>query len=223
MASVKEQIARRAAKELHDGDVVNLGIGLPSMVGDYLDEGIKITLQSENGIMGMGTLCNKGEEDKDVVNAGNQYVTVEDSACYFDSAFSFCMIRGGHVDATILGALEIDETGTLASHIIPGKMVPGMGGAMDLVVGAKRVIVVTTHTAKGAPKILKKVRLPITAVGRVQRIITELGVMDITPEGLVLREICPDTTVEEIQRLTEATLIIPEDLKIGSCLSTWLR
>lgn len=213
--SVKEKIAKRVAKELHDGDVVNLGIGLPTMVSDYVPEGMTIHLQSENGILGMASVPDSEDYDRNIVNAGGKPVTVEVGASYFDSATSFMIIRGGHVDMTVLGALQVDQHGSLASHIIPGKMVPGMGGAMDLVVGAKRVIVVTTHTAKGAPKILKKVRLPITAVGRVQRIITELGVMDITPEGLVLREICPDTTVEEIQRLTEATLIIPEDLKIG--------
>jgi len=215
MASVKESIAKRAAKELKDGDVVNLGIGLPTLLGNYLEEGVEITLQAENGILGMGSLCEPGEEDKDIINAGNQYVTIKKGACYFDSATSFGIIRGGHVDVTVLGALEVDQTGTLASHIIPGKMVPGMGGAMDLVVGAKKVIVVSTHTAKGAPKILKKVRLPITAVGKVDMIITELAVMEVTPQGLVLKEISENTTVEEVQSQTEAQLIISEDLIVG--------
>jgi len=215
MATIKEIIAKRAARELKDGDIVNLGIGLPTLLGNYLEEGVGITLQAENGILGMGSLCEPGQEDKDIVNAGMQYVNIEKGACFFDSATSFGIIRGGHVDVTVLGALEIDETGTLASHIIPGKMVPGMGGAMDLVVGAKKVIVVTTHTAKGAPKILKKVRLPITAVGKVDMIITELAVIEVTPEGLLLKEISADTTVAEVKNLTEAELIVSEDLIIG--------
>lgn len=215
MAAIKEIIAKRAAKELKDGDIVNLGIGLPTLLGNYLEEGVEITLQAENGILGMGSLCEPGQEDKDIVNAGMQYVNIEKGACFFDSATSFGIIRGGHVDVTVLGALEIDETGTLASHIIPGKMVPGMGGAMDLVVGAKKVIVVTTHTAKGAPKILKRVRLPITAVGKVNMIITELAVIEVTPQGLLLKEISADTTVEEVKSLTEAELIISADLKVG--------
>lgn len=215
MATIKEIIAKRAARELKDGDIVNLGIGLPTLLGNYLEEGVEITLQAENGILGMGSLCEPGKEDKDIVNAGMQYVNIEKGACFFDSATSFGIIRGGHVDVTVLGALEIDETGTLASHIIPGKMVPGMGGAMDLVVGAKKVIVVTTHTAKGAPKILKKVRLPITAVGKVNMIITELAVIEVTTEGLLLKEISADTTVEEVKNLTEAELMVSEDLIVG--------
>jgi len=215
MATIKEIIAKRAARELKDGDIVNLGIGLPTLLGNYLEEGVEITLQAENGILGMGSLCEPGQEDKDIVNAGMQYVNIEKGACFFDSASSFGIIRGGHVDITVLGALEIDETGTLASHIIPGKMVSGMGGAMDLVVGAKKVIVVTTHTAKGAPKILKKVRLPITAVGKVDMIITELAVIEVTPKGLLLKEISTDTTVEEVRNLTEAELMVSEDLIVG--------
>jgi len=215
MASAKEIIAKRAARELKDGDIVNLGIGLPTLLGNYLEADVEITLQAEDGILGMGSMCEPGQEDKDIINAGNQYVNIEQGACFFDSATSFGIIRGGHVDATVLGALEVDESGTLASHIIPGKMVPGMGGAMDLVVGAKKVIVVTTHTAKGAPKILKKVRLPITAVGRVNLIITELAVIEVTPQGLLLKEISADTTVEEVKSLTEAELIVSEDLVVG--------
>lgn len=205
----RERIASRAAKELTDGMVVNLGIGLPTMVADFAPEGIKITLQSENGILGMGAVADDSSRDKDIVNAGGTNVTVKTGACFFDSATSFTIIRGGHVDLTVLGALQVDETGSLASHIIPGKMVPGMGGAMDLVTGSKKVIVAMTHTAKGnAPKILNKIGLPATAVGKVNMIITELAVIEVTPEGLVLKEIAEGTTVEEVQSLTEAKLII---------------
>lgn len=214
MASEKEIIARRVAQELKDGDVVNLGIGLPTLVSNYLPENVHIMLQSENGILGMGQLCEPGTEDKDCVNSGNQYVNILSGASYFDSCTSFGIIRGGHVDVTILGALQVDETGTLASHIVPGKMVPGMGGAMDLVVGAKKVIIATTHTVKGSPKLLKKVTLPPTAINRVHMIVTELAVIEVTKEGFFLKEISPNTTVEEVQSLTEATLIISEDLQI---------
>lgn len=205
----REKIARRAAKELTDGMVVNLGIGLPTMVADFAPQGIKITLQSENGILGMGAVADDSNRDKNIVNAGGTNVTVKTGACFFDSATSFTIIRGGHVDLTVLGALQVDETGSLASHIIPGKMVPGMGGAMDLVTGSKKVIVAMTHTAKGnAPKILNKIGLPATAVGKVNMIITELAVIEVTPEGLVLKEIAEGTTVDEVQSLTEAKLII---------------
>ena len=205
----KVVIAQRAAKFLKDGDVVNLGIGMPEMVANYLPEDVSIVFQSENGIMGMSSAA--VEDDLNVSNAGGKYVTVIPGAMFFDSATSFGLIRGGHVDATILGALQVDENGSLASHIIPGKMVPGMGGAMDLVAGAENVIVITTHTAKGdAPKILHKCNLPLTAYKRVNWIITELAVIEVTPEGLVLREINAETTVERVQELTEANLIIPE-------------
>ena len=205
----KVVIAQRAAKFLKDGDVVNLGIGMPEMVANYLPEDVSIVFQSENGIMGMSSAA--VEEDLNVSNAGGKYVTVIPGAMFFDSATSFGLIRGGHVDATILGALQVDENGSLASHIIPGKMVPGMGGAMDLVAGAENVIVITTHTAKGdAPKILHKCNLPLTAYKRVNWIITELAVIEVTPEGLVLREVNAETTVERVQELTEAKLIIPE-------------
>jgi acetate CoA/acetoacetate CoA-transferase beta subunit len=214
MVSEKEIIARRVAQELQDGDVVNLGIGLPTLVSNYLPKNVHIMLQSENGILGMGELCEVGTEDKNCVNSGNQFVTVLPSASYFDSCTSFGIIRGGHVDVTILGALQVDETGTLASHIVPGKMVPGMGGAMDLVVGAKKVIIATTHTVKGAPKLLKKVTLPPTAVNRVHMIVTELAVIEVTESGLVLKEIASNTSIEEVQRLTEAELIIAKDLKV---------
>ena len=205
----KVVIAQRAAKFLKDGDVVNLGIGMPEMVANYLPEDVNIVFQSENGIMGMSSAA--VQDDLNVSNAGGKYVTVIPGAMFFDSATSFGLIRGGHVDATILGALQVDEDGSLASHIIPGKMVPGMGGAMDLVAGAENVIVITTHTAKGdAPKILHKCNLPLTAYKRVNWIITELAVIEVTAEGLVLREINSETTVERVQELTEAKLIIPE-------------
>jgi acetate CoA/acetoacetate CoA-transferase beta subunit len=213
MATAKEIIAHRAAQELNDGDVVNLGIGLPTLVSNYLPKGVHITLQSENGILGMGELSKPGEEDKDCVNSGNQNVNVLLGAAYFDSCTSFGIIRGGHVDVTVLGALQVDETGTLASHIVPGKMVPGMGGAMDLVVGAKKVIIATTHTTKNEAKLLKKVTLPVTAVNRVNLIITELAVIEVTDKGFLLKEIAEDTTIEEVRRLTEAELIISDDLK----------
>ncbi|MDR1765413.1 MAG: 3-oxoacid CoA-transferase subunit B [Lachnospiraceae bacterium] len=212
--NVKEIIARRAAKELENNMVVNLGIGLPTMVGDYLPEGVRIITQSENGILGMAGLADESNTDPNIVNAGGTPVTVHDHACFFDSATSFVVIRGGHVDATILGALQVDEKGNLASHIIPGKMVPGMGGAMDLVTGSKRVIVAMTHTAKGdEAKILKEITLPATAVGKVNMIITELAVIEVTPDGLLLKEIADTTTVEEVQRLTGATLKVADDLK----------
>lgn len=213
MASAKDIIAYRAAQEIHDGDVVNLGIGLPTLVSNYLPQDVHIILQSENGILGMGGLSAPGAEDKDIVNAGNQFVNVLPGACYFDSATSFGIIRGGHVDVTILGALQVDETGTLASHIVPGKMVPGMGGAMDLVVGAKKVIIATTHTAKGEPKLVKRISLPATAVNKVHMIITELAVIEVETRGFVLKEIADGVTVEEIQRQTGAPLIIDENIK----------
>lgn len=215
MADIKEIIAARVARELKDGDVVNLGIGLPTMVANFLPEGVNIILQSENGIMGMGAAAEKGKEDVDIVNAGAQYVTVNPGAMFFDSATSFGIIRGGHVDATILGALEVDRHGNLANWIVPGKMVPGMGGAMDLVVGAKKVIIAMQHTQKGAHKILKECRLPYTAVGVVDMIITEMGVMEIRPEGIVLTEINEGYTIEDIRAATEAELILSPDLKQG--------
>ena len=213
MADIKEIIAARVAKELKDGDVVNLGIGLPTMVANFLPEDVHIVLQSENGIMGMGSASEKGSEDVDIVNAGAQYVTVNPGAMFFDSATSFGIIRGGHVDATILGALEVDAHGNLSNWIVPGKMVPGMGGAMDLVVGAKKVIVAMQHTQKGAHKILKECKLPYTAVGVVDMIITEMGVMEITKEGIVLTEINSGYTIEDIQAATEADLIISPELQ----------
>ena len=210
---VREVIAKRAAKELHDGDVVNLGIGIPTMIPNYLPEGVTVTLQSENGAMGMGPTPAAGEEDKNIINAGGGYITLMPGGSTFDSATSFAIIRGGHVNVSFLGALQVDENGDLANWIIPGKMAPGMGGAMDLVVGAKKVILTMEHTQKGAPKILKKCTLPLTASGQVNMIITEMGVMEITPEGIVLTEIHPEFTVEDVQAATEATLIISPNLK----------
>lgn len=213
MADIKEIIAARVAKELKDGDVVNLGIGLPTMVANFIPEGVDIVLQSENGIMGMGTAAEMGNEDVDVINAGAQYVTVNPGAMFFDSATSFGIIRGGHVDATVLGSLEVDCHGNLANWIVPGKMVPGMGGAMDLVVGAKKVIIAMQHTQKGAHKILDECRLPYTAVGVVDMIITEMCVMEVTKEGIVLTEVHPDYTVDQVQAATGTKLIISPDLK----------
>ncbi len=211
----KEIIARRAALELCDGDVVNLGIGLPTLVASYVPEDVDIVLQSENGILGMKGIAGEGEINKNIVNAGGANVTVKKDACFFDSATSFMIIRGGHVDKTMLGALEVDQSGSLASHIIPGKMVPGMGGAMDLVSGSKKVIVLTTHTAKGnSPKILKKCTLPLTAVSKVNMIITELAVIEVTPKGLLLKEVASGHTVEEVVSLTDADLIINEEIKV---------
>ena len=210
---MREVIAKRAAKELHDGDVVNLGIGIPTLIPNYLPEGVTVTLQTENGAMGMGPTPEEGKEDKNLINAGGGAITLLPGACTFDSATSFAIIRGGHVNVSFLGALQVDEKGNLANWIIPGKMAPGMGGAMDLVVGAKRVILTMEHTQKGAPKILKECTLPLTAAGQVNMIITEMGVMDITPEGIVLKEINPEFTVEQVQAATEAKLIISPDLK----------
>jgi len=212
MTDIKEIIARRAAKELKDGDVVNLGIGLPTMVADYLPPDIDIVFQSENGIMGMGPAPDADKANPDITNAGGKPVTVKAGAVFFDTAASFCIIRGGHVDVTILGALEVDEKGNIANWIVPGKMVSGMGGAMDLVVGAKKVIAVMTHTKNGKLKILKQCGLPHTALGVVDMIITEMGVFEITDSGLVLTELHPDYTVEQVQEATEAKFIIKEIL-----------
>lgn len=210
---IKEFIAERVAKELKDGDVVNLGIGLPTMVANYIDKDVDIILQSENGFVGLGPAPEVGKENPYIVNAGCQPVTIKEGGAFFDSTMSFSIIRGGHVDATVLGALQVDQEGNLANWMIPGKMVPGMGGAMDLVVGAKKVIVAMEHTAKGSPKILKKCNLPLTAVAQVDLIITEMGVMEVTKEGLVLKELNPEFTLEEVKAATEAELIISENVK----------
>jgi acetate CoA/acetoacetate CoA-transferase beta subunit len=211
----KTNIAKRVAKELHHGDVVNLGIGLPTLVANYIPEGVHITLQGENGLLGAGPAAKPGEEDPELTNAGGLPITVLPGASFFDSATSFGIIRGGHVHVTILGALQVDEKGNLASWMVPGKKVPGMGGAMDLVVGAQKVIVAMEHTAKGEPKILSKCTYPLTAVGVVSQIITEMGVMDVTKEGLVLTELAPGYTVEQVQAATEAKLIVSDNLVIA--------
>ncbi|MBU5436733.1 3-oxoacid CoA-transferase subunit B [Tissierella sp. MSJ-40] len=209
---IKEFIAKRVAKELKDGDVVNLGIGLPTLVANYVPEGTNVFFQSENGFVGLGPAPKEGQEDPYIVNAGGQPASIIPGGMFFDSATSFGIIRGGHVDFTVLGALQVDGEGNLANWMIPGKMVPGMGGAMDLVVGAKKVIVAMEHTVKGNHKILKKCNLPLTAAGEVDMIITEMGVIEVTDKGLVLKEINPEFTIEDVKNATEAELIIAEDL-----------
>lgn len=208
--NAKEVIAKRVAKELHDGDVVNLGIGLPTMVANYIPKDMDVTFQSENGFLGLGPAPEVA--DPELVNAGGLPVSILPGGCFFDSATSFGIIRGGHVNATVLGALQVDEKGNLANWKIPGKMVPGMGGAMDLVVGANQVIIAMRHTQKGAPKILKSCNLPLTAKEQVNLIITEMAVIEVTKEGLVLRELGPETTIEAVKEATEANLIIPENI-----------
>ena len=210
---IREVIAKRAALELSDGDVVNLGIGLPTLIPNYLPENVHVILQSENGLLGMGATPAEGKEDLELTDAGGGYITMNTGAASFDSATSFGIIRGGHVDVTVLGALQVDEKGDLANWIIPGKRAPGMGGAMDLLIGARKVILAMEHTAKGAIKILKKCDLPLTAAGQVNLIITEMAVIEVTPNGLVLREIHPEFSVEQVQAATEPTLIIAEDLQ----------
>lgn len=210
---IRETIARRAALELKDGDLVNLGIGLPTVVPEYIPKGVNVILQSENGLIGLGPTPAPGTEDKNLSNAGGGFVSLGIGASCFDTATSFGIIRGGHVDVTILGALQVDEKGNLANWMIPGKLTPGMGGAMDLLIGAKKVILAMEHTAKGSHKIMKDCTLPLTAAGQVNLIITEMGVMEITPEGILLKEINPEFTVDEVQAATEAKLIIPKDIK----------
>ena len=207
-SEIKAFIAKRVAKELKNGDVVNLGIGLPTLVPNYLPEGVQVTLQSENGIIGTGGVSQENLDPIHVVDAGGAPSAVGFGGCFIDSATSFGLIRGGHVDATVLGGLEVDEEGSLSNWIIPGKKMPGMGGAMDLLVGAKNVIVAMEHTAKGSPKILKKCRLPYTAVRCITKIITEMAVINVTEKGLELVEYNPEFTVEQIQAATEATLIV---------------
>jgi acetate CoA/acetoacetate CoA-transferase beta subunit len=205
----KELIARRIAQELKPGSLVNLGIGLPSMVARYLPSGVDVLFQAENGLIGMEALPEPGLEDEFLSDAGGGYIGAVPGACSFDSCFSFGLIRGGHLDLTVLGGLEVDETGLLANWTIPGKMVPGMGGAMDLVTGTRRVIVAMLHTAKGKPKILKKCTLPLTSIRPVSLIVTDMAVIEPTKNGLVLKEIAPDITVEQVTAATEAKLIVP--------------
>lgn len=208
----KEIIARRVAKEFENDQLINLGIGLPTLTANHIDDGINVTFQSENGMIGMGKVADKDEIDLDITNAGGQYVTINENGAFFDASMSFGLIRGGHVDITVLGALEVDQNGNLANWIVPGKMVPGMGGAMDLVVGAKKVIVAMLHTAKGKSKILKNCTLPLTAKNVVDMIVTELAVMKVTENGLLVTEISEGVTVEELIEMTEADLIISDDL-----------
>ena len=212
-AQIRETSARRAAKEIKDGYVVNLGIGLPTLIPNYLPEDVHVTLHSENGLLGLGPRAAEGKEDPEYTDAGGACITTTAGASLCDSATSFGYVRGGHIDVTILGALQTDAKGNLANWSIPGKKTPGMGGAMDLLAGAKRVILAMEHTAKGNHKILEECTLPLTAANAVELIITEMGVMRVTPEGLVLEEINPEFTVDEVQAATGCKLIICENLK----------